>query len=166
MAELLGGMTQADFNQQMSTTTEEAMHARKARSAREASAGVATPVCTSARNNGGNEATPSTFPTPKTAQDNGKAAPATPGTRGRASNPTPKALFTTAPKRNKPRAKRSSWDTGPPPAATDAQGKSGPIRQPPAVGERVVAVDATAMARPQVEKVTAPCADLQIRQRR
>jgi len=110
-------------------------------------------VGTSARNNGGNEATPSTFPTPKTAQDNGKAAPATPGTRGRASNPTPKALFTTAPKRNKPRAKRSSWDTGPPPAATDAQGKSGPIRQPPAVGERVVAVDATAMARPQVEKV-------------
>ena len=70
------------------------------------------------------------------------------------------------PKRNKPRAKRSTWDTGPPPPATDAQGKSGPIRQPPAVGERVVAVDATAMARPQVEKVTAPCADLQIRQRR
>ena len=57
------------------------------------------------------------------------------------------------PNHNKPRAKRSTWDTGPPPAATDAQGKSGPIRQPPAVGERVVAVDATAMARPQVEKV-------------
>jgi len=39
---------------------------------------------------------------------------------------------------------------------TDTLGKSGDIRQPPAVGERVVAVDATAMARPQVEKVTAP----------
>jgi hypothetical protein len=65
MVELLGGMTQTDFNQQMSTTTEEAVHARKARSAREASAGVATPVCTSARNNGGHVATPSTIPTPK-----------------------------------------------------------------------------------------------------
>ena len=156
MDELLGGMPQTDFNQQTSTTTEEAVHARKARSVREASADVATQVRTSARNNGENEATPSTIPTPKTAQDNGKAAPATPGTRGRASNPTPKALFTRAPKHNKPRAKR----------ATDAQGKSWPIRQPPALGEWVVAVDATAMARPQVEKVTAPCADLQIRQRR
>jgi hypothetical protein len=159
----------------------------------------------------------------QTAQDNGKAAPATPGTPTDGGHeepaftparndgghvgtppviPTPTALFpgspthkdepawaqrmgaegkrvwrpmeehddpSTAswkPKRNNPRAKRSTWDTGPPPAATDAQGKSGPIRQPPAVGERVVAVDATAMARPQVEKVTAPCADLQIRQRR
>jgi hypothetical protein len=96
MHELLGGMTQTDFNQQMSTTTEETVHARKARSVREAIADVATPVRTSARNNGENEATPSTIPTPKTAQDNGKAAPATPGTRGRASNPTPKALFTRA----------------------------------------------------------------------
>ncbi len=120
MDELLGGMPQTDFNQQTSTTTEEAVHARKARSVREASADVATPVRTSARNNGENEATPSTIPTPKTAQDNGKAPPATPGTRGRASNPTPKALFTRAQKHNKPRAKRSSWDTGPPPAATDA----------------------------------------------
>jgi len=77
MAELLGGMTQADFNQQMSTTTEEAMHARKARSAREASAGVATPVCTSARNNGGEE---------------GKT-PSSPTTPGTSAFPTPKALF-------------------------------------------------------------------------
>ena len=113
-------------------------------------------VGTSARNNGGNEATPSTFPTPKTAQDNGKAAPATPGTRGRASNPTPKALFTRAPKHNKPRANRSSWDTGPPPAATDAQGKSGPIRQPPVEGERAVAVDTSVATRLQAEKATAP----------
>ena len=60
-----------------------------------------------------------------------------------------------APKHSKPRAKRSSWDTGPPPAATDAQGKSGDIRQPLAVGEWIVAVDATAVARLQVEKDTA-----------
>jgi hypothetical protein len=56
---------------------------------------------------------------------------------------------------SKPRAKRSSWDTGPPPAATDAQGKSGYIRQPLAVGEWIVAVDATAVALLQVEKDTA-----------
>ena len=60
-----------------------------------------------------------------------------------------------APKHSKPRAKRSSWDTGPPPAATDAQGKSGDIRQPLAVGEWIVAVDATAVALLQVEKDTA-----------
>jgi hypothetical protein len=38
MVELLGGMTQADFNQHLSTTTEEAVRARKARSARPAQA--------------------------------------------------------------------------------------------------------------------------------
>ena len=92
---------------------------------------------------------------------------------GTPSIPTPKALFTEHPRKleeahimsigedpthrevdaltphSKPRAKRGTWDKGPPPAATDAQGKSGPIRQPPAVGERVVAVDTTATARPQ-----------------
>ena len=56
---------------------------------------------------------------------------------------------------SKPRAKCSSWDTGRPPAATDAQGKSGYIRQPLAVGEWIVAVDATAVALLQVEKDTA-----------
>jgi hypothetical protein len=36
---------------------------------------------------------------------------------------------------SKPRARPGRWDKGPPLAATDAQGKSGDIRPPPAVGE-------------------------------
>ena len=65
MVELLGWMTQADFNQQLSTTAEEAVRARKKRSAREASPGVVTPACTSARNDRGHVDTPSIIPTPK-----------------------------------------------------------------------------------------------------
>ena len=65
MVELLGWMTQADFNQQLSTTAEEAVRARKKRSAREASPGVVTPACTSARNDRGHVDTPSIIPTTK-----------------------------------------------------------------------------------------------------
>ena len=57
---------------------------------------------------------------------------------------------------SKPRAKRGTWDKGPPSAATDVQGKSRDIRQPPAAGEGVVAVEASVVARLQAEKVTAP----------
>jgi len=55
MVELLGRTTLADFNQQLSTTAGEAVHARKARSERAASAGVVMQACTSPQDDGGHE---------------------------------------------------------------------------------------------------------------
>ena len=126
-------------------TAEEAARAGKT-DAREASAGVVTPARTPARNDEGHVGTPS-IPTPKALFTEHPRKLEEAHIMSIGEDPTHREVDALTP-HSKPRARPGRWDKGPPMAATDAQGRSGDIRQPPAVGEGVVAVEASVVARP------------------
>jgi len=113
-------------------TAEEAARAGKT-DAREASAGVVTPARTPARNDEGYVGTPS-IPTPKALFTEHPRKLEEAHIMSIGEDPTHREVDALTP-HSKPRARPGRWDKGPPLAATDAQGKSGDIRQPPAVGE-------------------------------